>query len=36
MRDFEIKQGLEKKLIKLSKKDKILYEAVMKKILEIF
>lgn len=35
MRDFEIKPELYKKLIKLSKKDRIAYEAVSKKIQEI-
>ncbi len=35
MRKFEIKPELEKKLIKLSKKDKGRYEAVMSKIQEI-
>lgn len=35
MRDFEIKPELDKKLIKLSKRDKALYESVMKKIDEI-
>ena len=35
MREFEIKPILEKKLIKLSKKDKNFYEAVMGKIQEI-
>ena len=35
MREFEIKPELEKKLIKLSKKDKNLYESLMKKIKEI-
>lgn len=35
MREFEIKPELEKKLIKLAKKDKSRYEAVMKKIEEI-
>lgn len=35
MREFEVKPELEKKLIKLSKKDKPYYEAVMKKIQEI-
>ena len=34
-RPFEIKPGLLKKLIKLSKKNKIAYEAVMKKIDEV-
>ncbi len=32
---FEIKEGLEKSLQKLAKKDKQLYEAVTKKILQI-
>ncbi|MBW2989089.1 addiction module toxin RelE [Candidatus Woesearchaeota archaeon] len=36
MREFEIKPGLGKKLAKLSKKDKIRYESVMKKIEEVF
>jgi len=35
MRDFEIKPELDKKLIKLSKKDKTSYEAVINKIQEI-
>lgn len=35
MHEFEIKPELEKKLIKLSKKDKSRYEAVMNKIKEI-
>jgi mRNA-degrading endonuclease RelE of RelBE toxin-antitoxin system len=35
MREFEIKPELDKKLIKLSKKDKNRYEAVMKKIEEV-
>ncbi len=35
MREFEIKPGLHKKLIKLSKKDKVKFEAVMKKIEEV-
>lgn len=35
MREFEIKPELDKKLIKLSKKDKSKYEAVMKKIEEV-
>ncbi len=35
MRDFEIKPELDKKLVKLSKKDKNSYEAVMKKIQEV-
>ena len=35
MREFEIKPELEKKLVKLSKKDKNSYEAVMNKIKEI-
>ena len=35
MHDFEIKPELYKKLVKLSKKDKNAYEAVMKKISEI-
>ena len=35
MREFEIKPELYKKLVKLSKKDKNPYEAVMKKIKEV-
>jgi len=35
MREFEIKPKLNKKLIKLSKKDKSRYEAVLNKIDEI-
>lgn len=35
MREFEIKPGLYKKLLKLSKRDKVSYEAVMKKIDEV-
>ena len=35
MHEFEIKPELDKKLVKLSKKDKKAYEAVMKKIDEI-
>ncbi len=35
MRDFEVKPELEKKLIKLAKKDRVLYESTMKKIKEI-
>lgn len=35
MREFDVKPELEKKLIKLSKKDKGLYESVMKKIKEV-
>ncbi len=35
MREFEIKPELDKKLIKLSKKNKVSYEAVMNKIQEI-
>jgi YafQ family addiction module toxin component len=35
MREFEIKPELDKKLVKLSKKDKNSYEAVMKKIEEV-
>jgi mRNA-degrading endonuclease RelE of RelBE toxin-antitoxin system len=35
MHDFEIKPGLHKKLVKLSKKDKSAYEEVMGKIDEI-
>lgn len=35
MREFEIKPGLNKKLVKLSKKDKNSYEAVMEKIEEV-
>ena len=36
MREFEIKLELSKKLAKLSKKDKNSYEAIMKKIQEVF
>jgi mRNA-degrading endonuclease RelE of RelBE toxin-antitoxin system len=35
MREFEIKPELHKKLVKLSKKDKTAYEAVMNKIQEV-
>lgn len=35
MREFEIKPELHKKLIKLSRKDNVAYEAVMGKIQEI-
>ena len=35
MREFEVKPELDKKLIKLSKRDKSTYETVMKKIEEI-
>jgi mRNA-degrading endonuclease RelE of RelBE toxin-antitoxin system len=35
MREFEIKPELEKKLVKLSKKNKVRYEAVMNKIQEV-
>lgn len=35
MREFEIKPELEKKLVKLSKKDKSGYESVINKIQEI-
>ncbi|MDP2749681.1 MAG: hypothetical protein Q8O89_02515 [Nanoarchaeota archaeon] len=35
MREFEIKPELSKKLIKLSKKDKIAYDSVLRKIEEI-
>jgi mRNA-degrading endonuclease RelE of RelBE toxin-antitoxin system len=35
MREFEIKPELDKKLVKLSKKDKGSYESVMKKIQEV-
>ena len=35
MREFEIKPELNKKLVKLSKKDKRKFESVMKKIEEI-
>lgn len=35
MHEFEIKPGLERKLIRLCKKDKKAYEKVMKKIKEI-
>lgn len=36
MREFEIKPELDKKLVKLSKKDKNSYESIMKKIEEVF
>ena len=35
MREFEIKPQLYKKLVKLSKKDRFSYEAIMKKIKEV-
>ncbi len=35
MREFEVKPDLDKKLLKLSKKDKRLYESVMNKLKEI-
>ena len=35
MREFEIKPELYKKLVKLSKKDKQVYEAVMNKIAQV-
>ena len=35
MREFEIKPELDKKLIKLSKKDKSLYDSIIKKINEV-
>lgn len=35
MREFEIKPDLHKRLVKLSKKDKTAYEAVMNKIREV-
>ena len=35
MREFEVKPELDKKLIKLSKRDKSTYETVIKKIEEI-
>lgn len=35
MREFEVKLELNRKLVKLSKKNKKLYEAVMKKIQEV-
>tara|TARA_Y100000310_G_C20695429_1_gene825350 strand:- start:681 stop:947 length:267 start_codon:yes stop_codon:yes gene_type:complete len=35
MHDYEIKPSLAKKLKKLSKKDKNVFEAVMKKIIEV-
>ena len=35
MREFEIKPELEKKLIKISKKDKLVYDRIIKKIEEI-
>ena len=35
MREFEIKPGLKKKLIKISKKDKKRYEAILNKIEDI-
>ena len=35
MREFEVKPELEKKLIKISKKDKLTFERIMKKIEEV-
>jgi len=35
MREFSIEENLKKKLIKISKKDKVLYEFIMKKLEEI-
>ncbi|MFT4308864.1 MAG: addiction module toxin RelE [Candidatus Woesearchaeota archaeon] len=35
MRKFSIEEGMKAKIIKLSKKDKVTYEALMKKIDEI-
>lgn len=35
MRDFSVEEKLEKKLGKIFRKDRVLYEAVMKKIEEI-
>lgn len=35
MREFEIKPGLHKKLVKLFKKDNSLYKKIMKKIEEV-
>lgn len=35
MRKFSIEEKLEKKLVKISKKDKLMYESVLKKIDEI-
>jgi mRNA-degrading endonuclease RelE of RelBE toxin-antitoxin system len=35
MRKFDIKPELEKKLIKIFKKDKLIYERIMKKIEEV-
>jgi len=35
MRDFSIEENLKKKLSKLSKKDKVMYDAIMKKFEEI-
>jgi addiction module RelE/StbE family toxin len=35
MYEYEIKDRLSKKLQKVSKKDRVLYEAIMKKILQI-
>lgn len=35
MRNFSIEEGLSKELTKLSKKDKVTYEILMKKIQEI-
>lgn len=35
MRNFEVSEALERKLKKLSKKDKVLYQQIMKKIKEV-
>lgn len=35
MYEYEIKDRLSKKLQKVAKKDRVLYEAIMKKILQI-
>ncbi|MBI2548689.1 addiction module toxin RelE [Candidatus Woesearchaeota archaeon] len=35
MREFSIEEGLKKKMIKTSKKDKVMYEALMSKMDEI-
>lgn len=35
MREFEIRSSLAKKLVKLSKKDRVLYSQILKKIDEI-
>ncbi len=35
MREFSVEEGLRKDLQKISKRDKVMYEAVMKKIEEI-